>query len=139
MKRRTFLATGAAALAAPALLRAQPARVLRFVPEADVVIFDPVVTPAWQTRDYAYLVYDTLFGMDDQYRPQPQMLEGSNVSSDGLTWTLTLREGLRFHDGEPVRAQDAAASIRRWGARDAFGQALMAAAQELSAPRTIAR
>ncbi len=133
MKRRTFLATGAAALAAPALLRAQTPRVLRFVPEADVVIFDPVVTPAWQTRDYAYLVYDTLFGMDDQYRPQPQMLEGSNASSDGLTWTLTLREGLRFHDGEPVRAQDAAASIRRWGARDAFGQALMAAAHEVGA------
>ena len=133
MKRRTFLASGAAALAAPALLRAQSARVLRFVPEADVVIFDPVVTPAWQTRDYAYLVYDTLFGMDDQYRPQPQMLEGSNASSDGLTWTLTLREGLRFHDGEPVRAQDAAASIRRWGARDAFGQALMAAAHEVGA------
>ena len=133
MKRRTFLATGAAALAAPALLRAQSPRVLRFVPEADVVIFDPVVTPAWQTRDYAYLVYDTLFGMDDQYRPQPQMLEGSNASSDGLTWTLTLREGLRFHDGEPVRAQDAAASIRRWGARDAFGQALMAAAHEVGA------
>ena len=53
--------------------------------------------------------------------------------ADGLTWTLTLREGLRFHDGEPVRAQDAAASIRRWGARDAFGQALMAAAHEVSA------
>lgn len=133
MKRRTFLATGAAVLAAPAVLRAQTTRVLRFVPEADVVIFDPVVTPAWQTRDYAYLVYDTLFGMDDQYRPQPQMLEGYNVSSDGLTWTLTLREGLRFHDGEPVRAQDAAPSIRRWAARDAFGQALMAAAHEVSA------
>lgn len=133
MKRRTFLATGAAVLAAPAVLRAQSTRVLRFVPEADVVIFDPVVTPSWQTRDYAYLVYDTLFGMDDQYRPQPQMLEGYNVDKDGLAWTLTLREGLKFHDGEPVRAQDAAPSIRRWGARDSFGQALMAAAHEVTA------
>ena len=135
MKRRDFLAAGAASalLGAPAVVRSQNARVLKFVPEADVVVFDPVVTPAWQTRDYAYLVYDTLFGMDDQYRPQPQMVEGYNVDADGLRWTLTLREGLKFHDGEPVRAQDAAPSIRRWGARDAFGQALMAAAHEVAA------
>ena len=136
MKRRDFLATGvagAAALAAPAIVKGQSARVLRFVPEADVVIFDPIVTPSWQTRDHSFLVYDTLFGLDDKYQPQPQMLEGYNVSADGLTWTLTLREGLRFHDNEPVRAQDAAASIRRWGVRDSFGQALMAAANEVSA------
>ena len=133
MKRRTFLKTGAAVLAAPAIVRAQSTRVLRFVPEADVVIFDPIVTPSWQTRDHSFLVYDTLFGLDDKYSPQPQMLEGYNVSSDGLTWTLTLREGLRFHDNEPVRAQDAVASIRRWGIRDSFGQALMAAAHEVSA------
>ena len=137
MNRRDFLATGAAgvaALGAPGILRAQTkAGVLRFVPEADVVIFDPVTTPSWQTRDYAYLVYDTLFGMNEENRPQPQMLEGYRVSSDGLTWTLTLREGLRFHDNEPVRAQDVVPSIRRWGARDAFGQALMAATNEINA------
>jgi len=137
MNRRDFLATGAAgvaALGAPGILRAQTkAGVLRFVPEADVVIFDPVTTPSWQTRDYAYLVYDTLFGMDEENRPQPQMLEGYRVSSDGLAWTLTLREGLRFHDNEPVRAQDVVPSIRRWGARDAFGQALMAATNEINA------
>src|ERR671927_1457630 len=134
MKRRTFLATSAALAAAPAILRAQTkASVLRFVPEADVVIFDPVTSPSWQTRDYAYLVYDTLFGMDDENRPQPQMLEGFNTSSDGLTWTLTLRDGLKFHDNEPVRAQDVVPSIRRWGARDAFGQALLAATNDITA------
>ena len=85
MKRRTFLATGAAVMAAPAILRAQTkASVLKFVPEADVVIFDPVTTPSWQTRDYAYLVYDTLFGVDDKYQPQPQMLEKWAVSDDRL-------------------------------------------------------
>ena len=134
MKRRTFLASSAAVLAAPGILRAQTkAGVLKFVPEADVVIFDPVTTPSWQTRDYAYLVYDTLYGMDDKNQPQPQMVEGANTSADGLTWTLTLREGLRFHDNEPVRAQDVVPSIRRWGARDAFGQALLAATNEISA------
>jgi peptide/nickel transport system substrate-binding protein len=137
MKRRDFIATaaaGAAMVGAPGILRAQTkAGVLKFVPEADVVIFDPVTTPSWQTRDYAYLVYDTLYGMDDKNQPQPQMVEGHNVSKDGLTWTLTLREGLKFHDGAPVRAQDVVPSIRRWGARDAFGQALMAATNEITA------
>ena len=134
MKRRTFLGTSAALLAAPGILRAQTkAGVLKFVPEADVVIFDPVTTPSWQTRDYAYLVYDTLYGMDDRNQPQPQMVEGANTSADGLTWTLALREGLKFHDNEPVRAQDVVPSIRRWGARDAFGQALLAASNDISA------
>src|SRR3954453_15687334 len=137
MKRRDFLATGAAGaalLGAPAILRAQTkANVLRFVPEADVVIFDPVTSPSWQTRDYAYLVYDTLFGMDDENRPQPQMLEGASARAEGLTWTLVRRAGLKSHDNEPVRAQDVVRSIRRWGARDAFGQALLAATNDITA------
>src|SRR3954470_17217557 len=141
MKRRGFLVTGikagaagAALLGAPGILRAQTkAHVQRFVPEADVVIFDPVTTPSWQTRDYAYLVYDTLYGMDEKNQPQPQMVEGANTSSDGLVWTLTLRDGLKFHDNEPVRAQDVVPSIRRWGARDAFGQALLAATNDITA------
>ncbi len=132
MKRRSFLAGTAASLTAPAIAHAQDAKVLRFVPEADVVIYDPVVTPSAQTREHAYLVYDTLFGIDDQFRPQPQMVEGFTTENDGRQWRLTLREGLKFHDGEKVLARDCAASVRRWGQRDAFGQALMAATDELS-------
>ena len=59
-----------------------------------------------------------------QYRPQPQMVEGHTVANDGRLWTFTLREGLRFHNGEPVRAQDCIASLERWGKRDAMGQKL---------------
>lgn len=131
MKRRTFLA-GAAALAAPSIGRAAPASTIRFVPEADLVILDPVVTPAAQTREHAYLVYDTLYGLDDQFRAQPQMVAGAVTENDGKLWKLTLRDGLKFHDGSKVLARDCAASIRRWGARDAFGQALMARADEIS-------
>jgi peptide/nickel transport system substrate-binding protein len=140
MRRRHFLAGGAAALALPAIGRAEPSRVIRFVPESDLVLFDPVVTPAAQTREHAYLIYDTLFGLDDAFRPQLQMLAGYNVENDGLLWRLTLRDGLRFHDGSRVLARDCAASIRRWGVRDTFGQALMAATDEIAAPddRTIA-
>jgi peptide/nickel transport system substrate-binding protein len=133
MDRRSFLAGTAATLAMPAVSRAQASRVIKFVPDADVVIFDPVISPSWQTRDHAYLVYDTLFGVDDNFQPHPQMLEGHVVENDGLLWKLTLREGLKFHDGERVLARDAAASIRRWAKRDAFGQALAAAANEIAA------
>ena len=132
MKRRTLLAASAAALAAPRLARSANASTIRFVPEADVVLLDPVVTPAAQTREHAYLVYDTLYGLDDQFRPQPQMVAGAVTENDGKLWKLTLRDGLMFHDGTEVLARDCAASIRRWGARDAFGQALMAAADEVS-------
>ena len=133
MDRRTFLAGTAVCVAAPAIVRAQSSPALRFVPEADVVIYDPVLSPSWQTRDHAFLVYDTLFGVDDNFKAHPQMVEGVNVENNDLTWKLTLRDGLKFHDGEKVLARDAAASVKRWAARDAFGQALMAATDELSA------
>src|SRR5215470_7676617 len=131
MHRRAFLAGSAATIAMPAIVRAQARRVIRFIPESDLVIFDPVVTPSAQTREHAYLIYDTLFGLDDQFRPQPQMLEGFVTENDGKLWRLTLRDGLKFHDGSRVLARDCAASIRRWGVRDTFGQALMAAADEV--------
>ncbi len=139
MKRRDVIRTGAAALilpslALPAVARAAGSRLPRFVPQADLASLDPVFTTSYVTRNHGYMVYDTLYGLDEQYEPQPQMVEGHLVEDGGLTWTLTLRDGLRFHDGEPVLARDAAASIRRWGQRDPFGQALMAATAELSAP-----
>jgi len=133
MHRRDFLRTGAGALAMPSLARAADTRVLRFIPQADLAVLDPVWTTAYQTRDHAFLVFDTLFGQDAGYAAQPQMLEGAAIEDDGLRWRLALRPGLRFHDGEPVLARDCVASIRRWGARDTFGQALFAATDALSA------
>ena len=136
MHRRTLLAASAA-LAMPSLARGADARVLRFIPQADVAVLDPIWTTSYQTRDHAFLVFDTLFGQDEDLVARPQMLE--SAGADGLEWRLRLRDGLRFHDGTPVLARDAVASIRRWGTRDTFGQALMAATDELSAPddRTI--
>ncbi len=129
--RRTLLAATAATLARPAL--AQNARVIRFIPQADLSVLDPVWTTAYVTRNHGFMVFDTLFGTDSQYRPSPQMVAGFKTEDDGKLWTLGLRSGLRFHDGEPVRASDCVASIKRWGKRDAFGQALMGATDDLSA------
>lgn len=142
MDRRQFLKASAATAflpAAPHLASAQDAKTLRFVPYSDVAIIDPIWTNGYSTRTHALLVWDTLYGLDDQFQPQPQMVEGHVVEDDGKRWTLTLRPGLVFHDGSKVLARDAVASIKRWGVRDTFGQALMAATDELSAPddRTI--
>ena len=136
MRRRRLLAA-AALIAAPSLARAAGPRVLRIVPQADLAVLDPVWTTVTQSRDHGFLVFDTLFGQDSEYAPQLQMLEAAE--SDGLVWRLTLRPGLVFHDGSPVLARDCVASIRRWGVRDGFGQALMAATEAISAPddRTI--
>ncbi len=137
MQRRDFLATGAAigaSLAAPSLGRAQTASTLKFIPQSDLTVLDPHWTTAYVTRNHGYLVFDTLYGQDSTYAASPQMVAGHIVGSNGLLWNLTLRDGLRFHDGAPVLARDCVASIRRWAKRDAFGSALMAATDELSAP-----
>jgi len=123
----------AAALARPALVRAETATTLKFIPYADLALLDPAVS-AFVTRNHVLMVFDTLFGVDEAGVAQPQMLSGYTTSPDGLTWTLTLRDGLRFHDGTPVLARDAVASIKRWWVADAFGQALAIATDEVSAP-----
>jgi peptide/nickel transport system substrate-binding protein len=135
MYRRNLFA-GAAGLAAssvlPAPLLAQGSRAttLRFVPQANLTALDPIWTSAIVTQMHGYHVFDTLYGMDGQLRPRPQMAEGHEVSANGLIWRIRLREGLRFHDGEPVRAADCAASLARWSKRDPFGQILAERVEE---------
>jgi peptide/nickel transport system substrate-binding protein len=136
MRRRELLKAGlglAAALAAPRIGGAAAAKTLVVAPTADLVVLDPVVTFNRQTRNYAYLVFDTLYGLDTSWQAQPQMVEGHEVEDDGLTWLLRLRDGLHFHDNEPVLAKDVVASIRRFAVRVPFASALMAATDELSA------
>jgi peptide/nickel transport system substrate-binding protein len=121
-------------LALPAVARAASSRVLTFIPQSDLTVIDPIWSTTYLARNHGYMVFDTLFGMDSDYRIQPQMLTGVTIDNDGKLWKLTLRDGLLFHDGEPVRARDCVASIRRWAARDALGGTLMATTDELSAP-----
>jgi peptide/nickel transport system substrate-binding protein len=137
VRRRELLKAAAAALTiatAPRIVRADRAKVLVFVGVADLSVLDPVVTGARPTRNFAYLVFDTLYGIDTEWNAQPQMVEGHEVGDNGLTWTLRLRDGLRFHDNEPVLARDVVASIQRFAPRVSFAAALMATTNELSAP-----
>ncbi len=77
---------------------------LRFIPQADLRVLDPIWSTAYITRNHAYMIYDTLFGTDEHFKPQPQMVESWSVSPDKLTYSFTLRDGLKFHDGAPVRS-----------------------------------
>lgn len=127
--RRSFMkgvgAVGVASiLPRPAIAQSNRDRTLIFVPENDVSILDPLVSTANSTAFHAYCVFDTLYGIDASYEPRPQMVEGHTVSDDERTWDLKLREGLAFHDGEPVLPRDCIASLQRWSKRDAFGQIL---------------
>ena len=137
MRRRSFLAASAASLALPSVAQAQSKRVLKFIPFADLATLDPLATTLYITTYHGYMVYDTLYGQTGQqfgFKCTPQMVEGHLVENDGKTWKLTLRDGLLFHNSERVLATDCVASIKRWGVRDLFGQALMARTDEVSAP-----
>lgn len=136
MHRRDLLKLTAATgvLAMPRVARARPDRILKFVPLIDLVTLDPVASGTRGTRNHAYLVFDTLFGLDETLTPRLQMVEGFTVENNRTQWTLRLRDALTFHDGTPVLARDAVASIRRFAARDMLGQSLLAVTSELSCP-----
>lgn len=134
MYRRHVMAGAAALVAAPAVAQNTRASTLRFVPQANLSVLDPIVTTATVTGNHGYYVFDTLYGVDADLNPRPQMAEGHEVLENGRLWRIRLREGLRFHDGEPVRARDCIASIRRWCAREPFGQLLDRVVAEWRAP-----
>jgi peptide/nickel transport system substrate-binding protein len=138
MRRRDFLAASAGLVAATASGRTGAQRrdpkVLKFVPQANLTSLDPIWTTAQVTTNHGYAVFDTLYGLDNALRPQPQMAKGHAVSEDGRVWTIELRERLKWHDGQPVLARDCIASLQRWAKRDAFGQLLDTLAEKWEAP-----
>lgn len=126
---------GSLVLAAPCVAQGT----LRIVMHSDLKILDPIWASAQISRTHGYLVYDTLFGLDGELKPQPQMVEAWTVDTDGLVYTFVLRDGLAWHDGAPVTAEDCVASLKRWGSRDVMGIKLLAYVKALTAPdaRTI--
>ena len=109
-------------------------KVLRVVPHSNLNILDPIWTTQYMARNHGYMVYDTLFGTDEQNRIQPQMVQTWTESPDHRLWSFTLRPGLAFHDGKPVTGEDVVASLERWGKRDAMGQKLMSFVERMDAP-----
>src|SRR4051794_3001277 len=138
MLTRRALGKSVAAAAALAMLpvrsrvRAAETRTLKFVAQSDLRVLDPIWTTAYVTRNHGYMVFDTIFALDDKFKPHPQLVGDFGISDDKLTYRFTLRDGLRFHDGEPVRGIDCTASLQRWMKRDALGQTLAASIVEMT-------
>jgi peptide/nickel transport system substrate-binding protein len=121
----------ASAVALAALLPTlAPAQTLKVVMHSDVKALDPIWSGAYITRNHGYMIYDTLFAVDENLQVKPQMVDKWETSADGLTWTFTLRDGLEWHDGKPVTAEDCVASLKRWSGRDSMGQKLAQTLQE---------
>ena len=138
MKGRRFarilgavLGIAAATLAGDAM--AQTKKILKVVMHSGLRITDPIITTAYIARNHGYMIYDTLFATDSKFEIKPQMVKDYTVSDDKLTYTFTLRDGLKFHDGAPVTSDDCIASVKRWGKRDGMGQKLMDFTKELTA------
>jgi len=136
LTRRAFNTTAASAalLAAAPRARAQSSadkKTLRFIAQSDLRVLDPIWTTAYISRNHGYMVFDTLFAMDAEFATHPQMVGDFSVSPDKLAYHFTLRDGLGFHDGSPVRGADCVASVKRWMARDTHGQSLALVLDEI--------
>jgi len=107
---------------------------LRVVPHSNLAVLDPIWTTAYMSRNHGYMIYDTLFGTDENGKVQPQMVESWSESPDKRLYTFKLRKGLAFHDGAPVTGEDVIASLQRWGKRDAMGSALMQFVSRMDSP-----
>jgi len=135
LSRRAFVAGSVAAAVtarAPFVHAQKKGGALRFVPHADLKVLDPIWTTAYITRNHGYMIFDTLFALDANLKPKPQMVEKWTQSKDAMKWSFTLRDGLKFHDGQPVTAEDCVASIKRWGARDQVGRLMIAALSKMA-------
>ena len=135
MKLSKLALNTAAALALGGLIAsgASAEKVLRVNMHSDLKIVDPIWTTAYMSRNYGYMVYDTLFAMNSKGEVEPQMVDTHTVAADGLSIDFKLRDGLMFHDGAPVTSNDVIASIKRWGAKDAMGQKMMTYVKEMKA------
>ena len=123
--RKAILAAACAGslvtLAAPALAQTT----LRVVMHSDLKILDPIWTTAYIVRNHGYMIYDMLLAQDEKGEIKPQMVEKYEAAADGKSYTFTLRDGLLWHDGQPVTSEDCIASIKRWAAKDFLGQKMM--------------
>ena len=123
-----------AVTAGTALPAAAQGSTLKIIPTTNMTVLDPIWTTAYISRNFGYMIYDTLFGTDAQGKIQPQMVGKWSVSKDNKTWTFQLRDGLEFHDGKPVTSEDVVASLKRWASRDTFGGQLAKAIDKYETP-----
>lgn len=125
-----------AAAAITALALAGPAaaqKTIKYIPDADLKVLDPLFTTIGTTQTHGYMVYDVLYAPDSKWVYKAQMVDSHQVSADGLTWSFKLRPGITFHDGSPVQGKDVVASMQRWAAKNTLGRTMITRIAETKA------
>ncbi|GGA22959.1 ABC transporter substrate-binding protein [Psychrobacillus lasiicapitis] len=79
-------------------------------------------TGASPTRDVAWHIFEMLFALDNDFAIQPMLAESYEVNEDRTLYTIKVREGVKFHDGSVLTAEDVVASIERWGKISSVGK-----------------
>lgn len=87
---------------------------LKVAYKAQPPTLDTYITTSRATNDIVRPIYETLVTTDDDYQVQPLLAESWDESDDGLIYTFHLREGIKFHNGEVMKAEDVVASMSRW-------------------------
>ena len=98
----------------------------------------PSLDPHWGTQTITEVlsnhIYEGLYSLDASYRPIPMLAESlPQVSADGLTYTIKLRQGIKFHNGKEMTSDDVVASLKRWSQRAVYGKALFAQVADFKA------
>ena len=132
-RKAILAATCVGSLVAVAERLRLPQTTLRAVMHSDLKILDPIWTTAYIVRNHGYMIYDTLLAQDEKGEIKPQMVEKYEAAADGKGYTFTLRDGLLWHDGQPVTSEDCIASIKRWAAKDSLGQKMMTFVDSMTA------
>lgn len=104
---------------------------LRVIADADLKTIDPIVTTSGTTLIHSYIIYDKLFEFDETGTPRPALADKVDISADKKSFTITIREGLKFSDGSPITTDDVIQSLKRWESRDQTGQMLGARTKDM--------
>jgi peptide/nickel transport system substrate-binding protein len=131
--RKAMIAAACVGSLAAVATPASAQTTLRVVMHSDLKILDPIWTTAYIVRNHGYMIYDVLLAQDENGEIKPQMVDKYEAAADGKGYTFTLRDGLEWHDGQPVTSEDCIASIKRWAAKDSLGQKMMTFVDSISA------
>ena len=122
--RRTLLLASAATTAlalTPIRASAQtPVKggVLKLAFSADPAGFDPAKGPSGMSHVVIEQVYSTLMSLDPNANPYPDLAEKFEMAENGLSYTFHLRPGIKFHNGDPLTADDVKFTFDRLRAKD---------------------
>ncbi len=109
------------------------AGILRYATIGEPPSLDTQMSTATIVGTIGEHMFETLYAFDSKYKPQPLLAAGEKLEDGGKKLVITLRQGVKFHNGEEMTSADVVASLKRWGEFGARGSLLMKNAVSLTA------